>query len=164
MEKNDWLAARITYIKSLKAPTESQKMLLELAEIASPTKQEVRQLDAMVRLEKINQKADEARLAAQKIMAERRDGQRKARTRELIELGGIVSMVEFPDDKAVLTGALLWAMDQIKTDAALAKQLKKRGDTFIAKQEVTNKGESESSDGTDNESAETSGARRNATA
>jgi hypothetical protein len=143
MEKNDWLASRILYIKALKAPTESQKMLVELAEIESPTKQETRQLDAMVRLEKINQKADEARVAAQKIMAERRDGQRKARTRELIELGGIVSMVEFPDDKGVLTGALLWAMDQIKTDASLTKQLKTRGDTFIAKRELENKSEAQ---------------------
>ncbi|QQC67877.1 conjugal transfer protein TraD [Paraburkholderia ginsengisoli] len=141
MEKNDWLDSRIQFIKALKAPTESQKMLLELALIESPTKQELRQLDAMVRLEKINQKADEARVAAQKVMAERRDEQRKARTRELIELGGIVSMVDFPVDRGTLTGALLWALDQMKTDSDLAVTLKKRGDAFISKREKERKEE-----------------------
>ncbi|WP_250479994.1 MULTISPECIES: hypothetical protein [unclassified Caballeronia] len=60
------------------------------------------QPDALVRLEKINQKTDEARAEAQKIMAERRDEQPKARTRELIELGGIISIVEFPVDRGTL--------------------------------------------------------------
>ncbi|SAL06688.1 Conjugal transfer protein TraD [Caballeronia calidae] len=140
MEKNDWLTARIQFIQALKSPTESQKMLLELALIESPTKQDLRQLDALVRLEKINQKADEARVEAQKAMAERRDEQRKARTRELIELGGIISMVEFPVDRGTLTGTLLWALDQMKTDATLIKQLKTRGDTFIAAREAEKTG------------------------
>lgn len=135
MEKKDWLASRIAFIKGLKAPTESQRMLLELAALESPTKQESRQLDALVRLEKVNQRAEEAKAAAQKVMAERRDQQRKARTRELIELGGIVAMVDFPVDRGTLTGALLWVLDQFKTEKELAATLKKRGDTFIAQRE-----------------------------
>ena len=143
MEKKDWLTSRIAFIKGLKAPTESQKMLLELATLTSPTKQELRQLDALVRLEKVNQRAEEAKLAAQKVMAERRDQQRKARTRELIELGGIVSMVDFPVDRGTLTGALLWVLDQFKTDRELATTLKTRGDTFIAEREKEKQSESE---------------------
>jgi hypothetical protein len=135
MEKKDWLASRIAFIKGLKAPTESQRMLLELAALESPTKLESRQLDALVRLEKVNQRAEEAKAAAQKVMAERRDQQRKARTRELIELGGIVAMVDFPVDRGTLTGALLWVLDQFKTDKELAATLKKRGDTFIVQRE-----------------------------
>lgn len=68
-------------------------------------------------------------------MAERRDQQRKARTRELIELGGIVAMVDFPVDRGTLTGALRWVLDQFKTEKELAATLEKRGDTFIAQRE-----------------------------
>ncbi|QCP55138.1 hypothetical protein FAZ95_39105 [Trinickia violacea] len=110
-------------------------MLLELATIEQPTKQEIKQLDALVRLEKVNQKAEEAKAEVARMMAERRDQVRKARTRELIELGGIVSMANFPVDRGVLTGALLWVLDEMKSDASVEAQLKKRGDTFIAQRE-----------------------------
>ncbi|KUY63383.1 hypothetical protein WI25_28685 [Burkholderia cepacia] len=137
MEKNDWLVKRIEYIRGLKAPTDAQKMLLELAAIASPSKQEVKQIDALVRLEKVNQKAEEAKAEVARMMADRREQERKARTRELIELGGIVSMTGFPVDRGMLTGALLWALDQMKTDTSVERQLKTRGDTFIAAREKT---------------------------
>ncbi|MGZ2749931.1 conjugal transfer protein TraD [Burkholderia stagnalis] len=136
MDKNDWLANRLAFIRELKNPTESQKALLELAAISEPTKQEVKQLDALVRLEKINVKAEEAKTEVARLMAERREQARRARTHELIELGGIVTMVDFPTDRGVLTGALLWALDQMKTDTAVEGQLKTRGDTFIAAREA----------------------------
>jgi hypothetical protein len=136
MEKNDWLASRIAFIQALKSPTESQKMFLELAAIEQPTRQEAKQFDVLVRLEKINQKAEETRAEAARMMAGRRDGQRKARAHALIQLGGIVSMVDFPVDRGTLTGTLLWALDQMKTDETLLNQLKTRGDTFIAAREA----------------------------
>jgi hypothetical protein len=57
----------------------------------------------------------------------------------LIELGGVVTMVDFPMDRGTLTGALLWALDQFGTDDDLQHTLKKRGDTFIAQRENENK-------------------------
>ena len=87
-------------------------------------------------MEKINQQAEVAKAEAARILNARREDQRKARTRELIELGGIVSMVDFPVDRGTLTGTLLWALDHFRTDDDLAHTLKKRGDTFIAERET----------------------------
>ncbi|MBK3823589.1 conjugal transfer protein TraD, partial [Paraburkholderia aspalathi] len=78
-----------------------------------------------------------------RMLSARREDQRKARTRELIELGGIVSMVDFPVDRGTLTGALLWALDQFKTEDDLQHALKKRGDAFIAERENEKKTESQ---------------------
>jgi hypothetical protein len=135
MNKQDWLKSRVEYIKGLKAPTEPQKMLVALASLEAPTKKELRDLDALVRLEKLNAKAEEAKANVARRMAERREEERRARTRELIELGGIVAMVDFPFDRGLLTGALLWALDQMKADATVETQLKTRGDTFITRRE-----------------------------
>lgn len=151
----------IQYIKALKAPTESQKMLVELAEIESPTKLENRQLNAMVRLEKNQPEGGRSSSGCLEDHGRRRDRQRKTHARELIELGGIVSMVAFLDDKGVLTGVLLWAMDQIKTAPAPTKQLKVRGDKFITKREVANNSECASSH---SEVTDTSGAALNESA
>lgn len=139
MSKDQWLEKRIAFIKGLKAPTDTQRMLLELADLDQPTKKDLRELDMLVRLEKINERAEEAKLAAFKIVQDRKDEARKARTRRLIELGGIVEMVEFPTDRGTLCGALLWALDQVKSDPDAMRQLKTRGDEFIALRETTKK-------------------------
>nr|WP_223960588.1 conjugal transfer protein TraD [Burkholderia diffusa] len=55
---------------------------------------------------------------------------------------GIVSITEFPLDRGMLTGALLWVLDQMKLDATVEGQLKTRGDAFIAAREVEKKGRS----------------------
>ncbi|MFL9860015.1 conjugal transfer protein TraD [Paraburkholderia madseniana] len=145
MAKAEWLTEHVQYIKGLKSPTATQSLLVELAAIPNPTAQESRQLDKLVRLEKINQKADAMKAEAARMLSARREDQRKARTRELIELGGIVSMVDFPVDRGTLTGALLWALDQFRTDDDLQHTLKKRGDAFIAERENEKKAESQAS-------------------
>ncbi|MBK3823313.1 hypothetical protein, partial [Paraburkholderia aspalathi] len=99
MAKAEWLTEHVQYIKGLKSPTATQSLLVELAAIPNPSAQESRQLDKLVRLEKINQKADAMKAEAARMLSARREDQRKARTRELIELGGIVSMVDFPVDR-----------------------------------------------------------------
>jgi len=145
MAKAEWLTQHVQYIKGLKSPTATQSLLVELAAIPNPTAHESRQLDKLVRLEKINQRADAMRAEAARMLSARREDQRKARTRELIELGGIVSMVNFPVDRGTLTGALLWALDQFGTDDDLQHTLKKRGDTFIAQRENEKKVETQGS-------------------
>jgi hypothetical protein len=131
----EWLSERVKFIKGLRSPTETQKMLVELAEVESPSKQEMKQIDALVRLEKINEKADEAKSAALRMLNARREEQRKLRTQQLIELGGVVTMVDFSMDRGTLAGALLWALDQFGTDDDLQHTLKKRGDAFIFQRE-----------------------------
>ncbi|USX11231.1 conjugal transfer protein TraD [Paraburkholderia fungorum] len=145
MAKAEWLTEHVQYIKGLKSPTATQALLVELAAIPAPTAQESRQLDKLVRLEKINQKADAMKAEAARMLSARREDQRKARTRELIELGGIVSMVDFPVDRGTLTGVLLWALDQFRTDDDLQRTLKKRGDAFIAARENEKKVETQGS-------------------
>lgn len=139
MSKDQWLEKRIAFIKGLKAPTDTQRMLLELADLDQPSKKDLRELDMLVRLEKINERAEEAKLAAFKIVQDRKDEARKARTRRLIELGGMVEMLDFPTDRGTLCGALMWALDQVKADSAVLHQLKTRGDEFIAQRETSKK-------------------------
>ncbi|WP_166679230.1 MULTISPECIES: conjugal transfer protein TraD [Paraburkholderia] len=153
MAKNEWLTEHIQYIQGLKSPTATQTLLVELATIPAPTAQESRQLDKLVRLEKINQKADSMKAEAARMLSERRENQRRAHTRELIELGGIVPMVDFPVDRGTLTGALLWALDQFRTDGDLQRTLKKRGDAFIAERENDKKPETQASAGVAAEAA-----------
>ncbi|WP_322074704.1 conjugal transfer protein TraD [Burkholderia cepacia] len=139
MAMDEWVSAQVAYIGGLRAPSDTQKMLVELATLTDPTKKELRDLDALVRLEKINERAEEAKLAAFKIVQERKDAARKERTRRLIELGGIVEMVDFPVDRGTLCGALLWALDQAKSDESAMRQLKTRGDEFISRREADKK-------------------------
>ncbi|OAJ56755.1 hypothetical protein A6V36_33210 [Paraburkholderia ginsengiterrae] len=139
MANAEWLTEHVQYIKGLKSPTATQSLLVELAAIPNPTAQESRQLDKLVRLEKINQKADVMKAEAARMLSARREDQRKAHTRELIDLGGVVSTVDFPVDRGTLTGALLWALDQFRADGDLQRTLKKRGDAFIAERESEKK-------------------------
>ncbi|CAE6864839.1 hypothetical protein R75465_07886 [Paraburkholderia aspalathi] len=145
MAKAEWLDQHIQYIKGLKSPGASQQLLVELAAIENPTKADQRELNKLVRLEKLVQQQEAAKAEAFRILSARREEQRKARTRELIELGGIVAMVDFPVDRGTLTGALLWALDQMKTHADLPLTLKKRGDAFLAQREDEKKGQTQGS-------------------
>ena len=57
----DWLAARIAFIRALKSPTASQSLLLQLADLPVRGRAEQRDFDTLVKLEKINERAEKAR-------------------------------------------------------------------------------------------------------
>lgn len=139
-KEQEWTEKRIAYIRGLKAPSDMQRAILALYGMGERSSAENRQLDALLKAEKANEKADEARAKAYKVMNARREDERKARTRELIELGGIVSMVDFPTDKGLLAGALVHLKEQLSEGGdALQAKLKARGDGLLYEREQARK-------------------------
>lgn len=139
-KEQEWADNRVAYIKGLKAPTDMQRAILELYGKAGRSSAENRQLDALLKAEKANEKAEEARAKAYKVLNARREDERKARTRELIELGGVVALVEFPTDKGLLAGALIHVKEQLGADGgALEAKLKARGDGMLYEREQARK-------------------------
>lgn len=70
--------------------------------------------------------------------SKRKKNDRKARTRELIEFGGLVR-IPFPEgtavDKGILLGALIEVAEAIKTDTARASDWKRNGDAEIRRRQ-----------------------------
>ncbi|MES2208476.1 MAG: conjugal transfer protein TraD [Pseudomonadota bacterium] len=141
MDKTEWIEKRVEYIKGLKAPSDMQKLILELYNEKKRTANENKQLDALLKVEKINERAELAKVQAYKIVNARKEETRKARTRELIELGGIVQLTEFEKDKGLLAGVLLYALDQFKghNGENLKTTLKVRGDKLLDEREEAKK-------------------------
>jgi Conjugal transfer protein TraD len=141
VDKNEWNEKRVAYIQGLKAPSDMQKTILELYTLPNRTASENKQLDALLKVEKINERAEQAKVQAYKIINARKEEGRKARTRELIELGGIVQLTDFEKDKGLLAGVLLYAMDQFKghNGSDLKTTLKIRGDKLLEEREEAKK-------------------------
>jgi Conjugal transfer protein TraD len=146
VDKNEWVEKRVAYIQGLKSPSDVQKMILELYTLPNRTANENKQLDALIKVEKINEKAEVAKAQAYKIIHARKEEGRKARTRELIELGGIVQLTNFEKDKGLLAGALLYVIDQFKGHKGedLKTTLKIRGDRLLEEREEAKKQKTDS--------------------
>ncbi|KVS16155.1 conjugal transfer protein TraD [Burkholderia multivorans] len=127
MTRPEWLAVRLRYIKGLAAPSEPQRLLVELAERPELDKSETKVLDQLMRLERINMKAEEAKADTEKLLRARRLEQEKARAKALAELGAVVDAVGFPLDPNILAGVLLDAIDRMTADAGLSEVWRKRG-------------------------------------
>ena len=107
MTVDTWLAKRLDYLRELKAPSATQKLLLALASKPALSAREQRELDALVRLEKINDRAAQAKVKAHKILREKDDDDRKARNHRLIMQGALIDLAGLQNvDKGVLLGAL----------------------------------------------------------
>jgi Conjugal transfer protein TraD len=141
MLKTEWIEKRLGYIQGLKSPSDMQKLILELYSLSNPTPHELKQLDALLKVERINERAEEAKIKAYKIVQARKEQSRKERTRELIELGGIVQLTQFEKDKGLLTGALLYVMELLKEQngETLKTTLKIRGDQLLEEREAERK-------------------------
>ena len=84
---------------------------------------------AQERLQKLTEqkKALEAKIAQEQ--ARFREQERKARTRRLIEYGGLVEIAALTElDKGTVLGLLLEGAQRLQDDASLGKQWKKAGD------------------------------------
>jgi hypothetical protein len=91
-----WLTGRVTYLKSLKARSEPQQLLVLLAEKPDRSAADNQLLAALARLERANDRAAQARVAAAKLI---RDGkrrsaeeERKARAHRLIRQGALFDL------------------------------------------------------------------------
>lgn len=119
MEKREqWLAARVHYVRGLKSPSEQQRLLVVLAEKMDRTAQEERTLTLLVNAERSAVKAQDARAKVTSLLqAEKRAearAARKARDHALYQSAGLLIMAGLVDsgtgapvdDAAALLGAL----------------------------------------------------------
>lgn len=135
---DDWTSQRVTYIKMLKSPTEQQRLIVLLAEKKERTPSEERKLVVLVKAERAQQRAVEARARANAMLtAERKaaaKAERKARDHELYKVAGLLSLVGLVDketgkpvvDTAALVGALA-GLSELPRDNVKWAEWKKKG-------------------------------------
>ena len=105
---NDWLSEKITYISTLKNPTDVQKRLLELASIEDRSVEQERKLNALIKAEKSIDRANKQKIVVKKLLNAEKEAERKARTRHLIQLGALFEIAKLDQrDPAELLGVLL---------------------------------------------------------
>ena len=101
-----FLRARLAYIGGLKQPTEQQRLFAELAGRLlggdALTAKDARDLKTLEAAEKADERAQAARRQAAKILSEKSAAERKARTRNLIQAGGLLVVAGFADRKTGL--------------------------------------------------------------
>ena len=82
-----WLTDKAAYIKGLKSPTDTQSLLVLLAEKSERTEQDEKKLRLLINAEKASERAQRARVQASKVMASEKLAERKARNHRLIKQG-----------------------------------------------------------------------------
>jgi predicted ATP-dependent protease len=141
--ENTWLASRVSYLKALKSRSDQQELLVLLAEKTDRTPKDEKNLAALVKAEKANVRAAKARQeAANLINAERKavaEAERKARTYEMIQAAGLLSLAGLLDtktgkpllDRGELLGALL-GLSKVPQDDPRRVEWKRAGDALVA--------------------------------
>ena len=137
MNRDEWLTNRVTYLKSLKARSEPQQLLVLLAEKPDRSAADNQLLAALIRLEQANDRAAQARVAAAKLIQDgkRRSAkeERKARAHRLIQQGVLFDLAGLAHrGRGELLGLLLaaaktedphrWAAWKQAGDALLAEK------------------------------------------
>lgn len=138
-EHDDWLAARLAYLRGLKAPSEQQRMLLMLADKPDRTPEDDRKMAALIRAERAAERAQKARAAAARIIDAEKAAKRKARDHELYQSAGLLILAGLVDtetgkptrDRGELLGALL-SLAEAQVDDETRAAWKRRGDTLMA--------------------------------
>lgn len=141
--ENTWVASRVSYLKALKSRSDQQELLVLLAEKTDRTPKDEKSLAALVKAEKANVRAAKARQeAASLINAERKavaEAERKARTYEMIQAAGLLSLAGLLDtktgkpllDRGELLGALL-GLSKVPQDDPRRAEWKRAGDALLA--------------------------------
>lgn len=65
---------------------------------------------------------------------------RKERAAELIKIGALFDLVDFPKDRGIVTGALLMVKKMIMEDGSLTEKIKADGDRLLHSREIEKKG------------------------
>jgi hypothetical protein len=135
MNRDEWLQQRVMYLKSLKARTEHQQLLVLLAEKPDRSVADNQLLAALIRLEQANDRAAQARVAAAKLIQDSKrqsaKAERKARVHRLIQQGVLFDLAGLEHrSRGELLGLLLAAA---KTDDPHRWDTwKQAGDTLLA--------------------------------
>ena len=137
VKRDEWLTNRVAYLKSLKALSEPQQLLVLLTEKPDRSAADNQLLAALVRLEQANDRAAQARLAAAKLIQSSKrqsaKAERKARAHRLIQQGVLFDLAGLESrSRGELLGLLLaaaktedpqrWAAWKQAGDALLAEK------------------------------------------
>ena len=134
-----WAVEKIEELRGIKNPTDGQRLALLLADKADRSDAETRNLQALLKAERAADRARSARAAAARLVANASEAERKARTRKMIELGGLVELAGLADlDRGALLGLLLAAAKQAGDSDALAAA-KRAGDALLTSREADRK-------------------------
>lgn len=138
MTNDEFIKQRVTYIKGLKSPNDRQALLVALFDKKNKTATDEKKLRALVKVEKAELKAQEAKANIAKLLSTEKEKQRKARTHELINSGSLMILANLVDgntglpkmDKGELLGGLL---SIVNATPEQRKQWKHKGDDLLAK-------------------------------
>ena len=136
---DDWLTARLAYLRGLKAPNDHQRLLMLLADKPQRTADDERKLAALVKAEKAAERAQKARAQAARIINAEKEAARKARDRELYNAAGLLILAGLVDtktgvpnlDRGELLGALL-GLAQVPVNDQRRAEWKRAGDALLA--------------------------------
>ena len=137
--QDDWMTARLAYLRGLKTPSDHQRLLLLLAEKPDRTLEDERKLTALVRAEKAAERAQKARANAAHVVNAEKLSVRKARDRELYNTAGLMILAGLVDsrtglpvlDRGELLGALM-ELSRVAPEDERKAQWKRNGDALLA--------------------------------
>lgn len=141
---DEWLTARIAYLRGLKSPSDQQRLLLLLADKPERNSDDNRKLSALVRAEKAAERAQKAKANAARIVNAEKAAERKARDRELYQAAGLLILAGLVDsktgrptvDRGELLGALL-GLAKVPLDDQRRSEWKRAGDALLAAKSST---------------------------
>lgn len=135
--KVDWLTGHLVFLRGLKSPSDTQKLLILLADKKEKTQKEERTFAMLVKSEKALERAKKAKAEVSSLLANEKKkeeaAERTARTHKLIQLGLLFSYAELDESpREFLMGLLLMGA---KTDELNRQKLSQIGADFLAKRE-----------------------------
>ena len=142
IKSDEWLQQRLSYIKALKSPSEQQSLIAMLAGKGHLNATGRKKLNVLIRAEKAQQRAIEARSKAMALInAEKKAAaraERKARDHELFKVAGLLSLVGLVDketgkpvvDVASLVGALA-GLSELPRDNPKWQEWKQKGNEIL---------------------------------
>lgn len=138
MTDDPWLTDRLAYLRGLRAPTEHQRALLQLADQPTRTGPETRKLAALIRAEKAAARAQKARAAAARLLTAEKAAARKARNHQLYLSAGLLILAGLVEtktgqptrDRGELLGALV-ALAHAPATATQRAAWKRTGDALL---------------------------------
>lgn len=141
---DEWLTARIAYLRGLKSPSDQQRLLLLLADKPERSNDDNRKLSALVKAEKAAERAQKAKANAARIVNAEKAAERKARDRELYQAAGLLILAGLVDtktgrptvDRGELLGALL-SQAKVPVDDQRRSEWKRTGDALLAAKSST---------------------------
>lgn len=137
VKKKDWLEEHIKYVSALKAPSDTQKLLISLNLKSARTQAEERTFLAIVKSEKALERAKKAKAAVSSMLSKEKTEEaakeRKERTQKLIQLGLLFSYAGVDKEpRDFLAGLLLFGVQMQEKDR---HQLTKFGAQLLSEKE-----------------------------